>query len=247
MKNCILNFSSQGNNTLAFFYVENGGQLKLINITINVQGSAGVIKILNSSCYILSLELESQNMTSFLILAESSNLSLLDCNFKNNSFSFPLGFIIGIGINSYFLFGKIKFEMNIIDTNVFYLTGSNQSIIFRGVFASQNIEFPILISNLQDSEVIYDYYFEVIQHQKISNLFKRKRNCMIFIAKPVFLLANLTDIVLKFKAHMFFKENTLNQTTLLNVINLTNEKPIDGIEFSKPIMFSNNIYYIYSN
>ena len=76
------------------FNITAQASLDFLNISISFQNntSCGVIKVFNGSCTLDKIQISSQNFSGFLVYADSSNFTLVNSSFQNNSFAFSNNF-----------------------------------------------------------------------------------------------------------------------------------------------------------
>ena len=155
-----------------FFFVTQTGQLHFYNVSLVLKSnfSGGVIKMYQGFCVLEKFKLILQNLSNYLIFAESSNLKMNYCYFLKNNFIFLsnqsfTAFIANIGSGGYFFFENLNFVMNYMNVQAINFTGDNHSIIVKSIFAAYNSNFGFSFTSLSNSNIIFEDYFNIYANQ----------------------------------------------------------------------------------
>ena len=153
------------------FYITTQAHLDFFNVSLSSKNNinSGIIKLYNGSCHLDALQINYQFFSNFLVLADSSNMTLMNSVFNNNRFSSAASENVSVfafsGNNSFFLLFNVSFTSNLFEINVFSLPKFHQNISFEGIFASNN-NFPSFLTNLSDSNFNLMESYQMINNNK---------------------------------------------------------------------------------
>lgn len=166
-----MSVSSNGNFDSALFFINQNGKLSLFNVSLFIKNifSRGMINLINGSCQFENFKLSTQNLSNYLISADSSNLKMRNCYFFNNNFIFNnpnlSALIMNIGSGAISFFENVNFVKNYMNVITIAFTGHNHLITMKSIFGAYNHEFSLSFTFLLYSFVVFENYFNVFKNQ----------------------------------------------------------------------------------